>query len=144
MQQDTAISSDTISSLFRLRTKDTENTDSFHYRQASFLLSFPHLDFSKREISERVIYSLRHLSWKTMNRGLIIHGWFKRFDNFKQSQPSILNVVFLSAEKIWTGSFPNVLTPPFIILERNCYLCEEFSSKVVRVGDRGDESARRF
>lgn len=36
MQQDTAISSDTISSLFRLRTKDTENTDSFHYRQASF------------------------------------------------------------------------------------------------------------
>lgn len=37
----TAISSDTISSLFRLRTKDTENTDSFYYRQGSFH-SFPY------------------------------------------------------------------------------------------------------
>lgn len=36
-----AISSDTISSLFRLRTKDTENTDSFYYRQGSFH-SFPY------------------------------------------------------------------------------------------------------
>lgn len=142
MQQDTAISSDTISSLFRLRTKDTENTDSFYYRQGSFHSFRFLISISQNAKSANELF-IRHLSWKTMNRGLIIYSWFKRFDNFKQSQPSILNVKFLNGEKIWTGtSFPNVLTLPFMILGRNCYLCEEFSSKVVRVGDRGDESAR--